>query len=110
MHGEKSAASRITENDSSFSNIPESSKQVTGKTAVAQRIIKDRLQFTNKINNFQYPCSSKGLLARAADKAPKIDSKDVRTAKAIPVDEHTRCSVIRSRSICILPKGKRHMQ
>ncbi|GBM86259.1 hypothetical protein AVEN_264510-1 [Araneus ventricosus] len=66
--------------------------QATGKTALAQICNKSRQPVTNKNSNrqhSQYRSPSISLLARTADKTAMRDFKDVRTPKAIPVDQHT---------------------
>ncbi|GBM85402.1 hypothetical protein AVEN_209025-1 [Araneus ventricosus] len=86
VYSEKSPTSRITEDDAVFSNIPENTSTGYRKNTVLAHI--DRAngqQITDRNSN----STNIRLLACTADKTPKRDSKDVRTPKAIPVDQNT---------------------
>ncbi|GBM23548.1 hypothetical protein AVEN_196630-1 [Araneus ventricosus] len=57
LHAESSPTSRLTENNTLFSNIPEKKAQVTVKTALAQISNTNRQQFTDCNSNSTFSTS-----------------------------------------------------
>ncbi|GBL68379.1 hypothetical protein AVEN_153167-1 [Araneus ventricosus] len=70
VHSENSPASKLTENNSLFSNIPENRRN-------------------SAYTNSQHKETFNSLPDRSADNTPKKDSKGVRTQKMIAVYQHT---------------------